>query len=250
MKRTGSYASFALSLLLLVGSSRLLHTHGGEDHGEAAPAAPSTPGMTAEMLTTEGSTELFEVLLKYPVSETGEETPVRFFVADYATNRPIEKAEFDLSFKPGGVKVVHAPRMLSPGVYEALISFPRDTTYLLVATVMADGRTDFVEVRNIYVGDAAERFIEEHGAAADVDVADDGGLPWVPILLGIMALCAITYVGVRRYRRKPRMTIARDPELMESKAIGDEQRNDPYGRMQEDEEITTTKRGDDERTSI
>lgn len=250
MKGRNSYASFALTLLLLAGSRHPLHAHGGEDHGDAAPAPASTPGMTAEMLTTEGSTELFEVLLKYPVPETEEETAVRLFVADYATNRPIENAAFDLSFTPGGVKVVQAPRMLSPGVYEALISFPRDTSYVLVATVMADGRTDFVEVRNIYVGAAAERFIEEHGAVTIVDAAEDEGMPWLPILLGIVGVGAITFFGVTRYRRRPRASIARDPELMEPGAVGTERTNEPYGTMQEENDNTINKRDDDERTSI
>ena len=46
--------------------------------------------------------------------------------------------------------------------YDLVVRFPKDTVYSLVATVSGDGRTDFVEVRNIYAGESAREFLADH----------------------------------------------------------------------------------------
>ena len=212
-------ALIVLPGILFQGSVAL--AHGGEDHGEAAAAQSVTPAAQGSMLTSHGSTTLFELLLKYPVTYAGEDTRVRFFLADFATNRPLEGAQFKLAFKPAGVEVAGAPKMISPGVYDLIARFPGDTVYSLVATVSVAGRTDFVEVRNIYAGEAAERFLAEHGGAALPAQSDEAGFPWL-IALGATALALIvaTLTGVLLRRRSTTKRessttgIPRDPELM------------------------------------
>jgi hypothetical protein len=177
-----------------------------------------------DQLITDGTTSLFELLLKYPVPYTGEETRLRLFLADYATNRPIETATFSLAFKPSDVTIVQPPQMLSPGIYEMVAVFPDDTVYSMVATVTAAQRTDFVEVRNIYAGEAAERFLAEHATDAVTQTESEPGLAWwmiVLIAVGGLALVALVVRILSRRRRHTTSsgaTVARDPELAQQGA--------------------------------
>ncbi len=202
-----SYHMAALVRLMLCLASAVApgagaFAHGGEDHGDAAPAPASTPGASASMLTTSATTEQFELLLKYPPPEVGADTRLRFFLADYETNRPIEGGSLALSFTPAGVKVVTPPAMTSPGIYDAVVSFPDDTIYSVVATVRAERRTDFLELRNIYAGGHAERFLAEHGGVSSSD-AGAKTWPWWGSLL-VIAGCILGALVVWRSRRRGR----------------------------------------------
>jgi hypothetical protein len=211
-------SGLALLLVLLAPGNRTM-AHGGEDHSQPAPAAASAPSAEANLLATSGATEQFELLLKYAPPETGKDAPVRLFLADYATNRAIDSATFTLAFKPDGVTLVQKPVMLSPGIYEAVVRFPRDTIYMLVATVTAGKRTDFLEVRNIYSGEAAEHFLAEHSSSALPPPATTTGLRWWFIAVIAVGAVVIVAFGIRavshgsRHRRPVTTSVARDPDL-------------------------------------
>ncbi|MEO5930471.1 MAG: hypothetical protein ABIR47_11110 [Candidatus Kapaibacterium sp.] len=184
---------------------RTMLAHGGEDHGEAKPAPASTPGASATQLTTDAVTDQFELLLKYAPPGVGKNSTLRFFLSDYATNRPLAGATFSFSFKPAGVNVIQPPTMISQGVYDAVVEFPADTVYSLVATVNVEQRTDFLEVRNIYSGTRATRFLAEHGGAATAGVPDagkaaSGGLWWLVggIMLAIVAMAVLAIWMIRK----------------------------------------------------
>jgi|GEM_PF-689866 len=205
MKRSYRMAALVRLMLCLVFAIAPGHgalAHGGEDHGEAAPAPVGTPGASASMLTTLATTEQFELLLKYPPPEIGGDARLRFFLADYETNRPLEGGSIALSFTPAGVKVIAPPAMSSPGIYDAVVSFPADTIYSVVATVRAERRTDFLELRNIYAGGHATRFLAEHGGGS---IPDEGAgrWPWWGSSL-VVAGCLLGLMVVWRSWRRGR----------------------------------------------
>jgi hypothetical protein len=207
-----------LSGVMLVMAPIAAHAHAGEDHGEAkAPPPAAVAGMQGNVLTSSATTDYFEVVAKYPVTEAGEETRMRLFVADYTTNSPVASAELSLAFRPAGVRVIKAPAMISPGIYDLVVSFPDDTIYSFVATVTAAKRTDFVEVRNLYAGDAAERFLAEHGGAASTTEKESESSWMLPAAIIAAALASIiAIVAFARRRRSTAATdagVARDPEL-------------------------------------
>jgi hypothetical protein len=208
-----------MALLMLLALCNRTMAHGGEDHSEPAPAAASAPSADASLLTTSGATEQFELLLKYAPPEIDKDARVRLFLADYATNRAIDSAAFTLSFKPGGVTLVQKPVMLSPGIYEAVVRFPRDTMYTLVATVTDGQRTDFLEVRNIYAGDAAKHFMADHSPSNVSSPVTTTSLSWWLIALIVVVIVVIVVVGIRTMRHRSRhqapvtASAGRDPEL-------------------------------------
>ena len=212
-----------LALLLMLAAMFTADTaraHGDEDHGAAEPAQTVTPAAQGAMLTSHGSTTLFELLVKYPATATGEDTRVRFFLADFATNRPLEGAQFKLAFKPEGVELAGAPMMVSPGVYDLVARFPTDAVYSMVATVSAGGRTDFVEVKNIYAGEAAETFLAEHGGPGVAGQSEAGRPVWQLALMGLGGLLVVVVAarallrrGSRSRQQAPAASIPRDSEL-------------------------------------
>lgn len=203
MNRLIAITRLLLPVILLLTSARrdILLAHGGEDHGTVAESPVTVPTATGGELSTSGSTEQFEMLLKYSLPTVGDPAPVRFFIAEYATNAPVTGASFVLASKPSGVVFNKVPVMISPGIYQADLNFPGDTVYTLVATVSVGGRTDFIELRNVYAGETAERFLAEHSAGGVPNqTADTGTSWWVWVLaaLGALALLFVVRMVLRR----------------------------------------------------
>ncbi|HVK40115.1 MAG TPA: efflux RND transporter periplasmic adaptor subunit [Candidatus Kapabacteria bacterium] len=202
--RTRFRWSFALPLTALIVHAAAW-AHGGEEHshpGDDAAAPVSVAGMQGAVLTSSATTDYFEVVAKYPATDAGEDTRLRLFVADYATNQPIERAGLSLSFRPAGVTITQAPAMISPGIYDVVVRFPADTVYALVATVTSGQRTDFVEVRNLYAGEAADRFLAEHGGAPGA-TAEEGSSTWVlPLVIGAVVVAGLAAIIVVWRRRR------------------------------------------------
>lgn len=210
MRPFDRYRQAALTIAMMLLIHAVAAGHAGEDHGDAAPAATqSAAAMQGDLLTTSGATDYFEIVAKYAATDAGRDTRVRLFVADFATNRPIRDAALTLAFKPAGAVVRTPPTAVAPGIYDVVVRFPRDTVYHLVATVSADRRTDFVEVRNLYAGDAAERFLEEHAttATAPAVVQKDGNDWLIALAIGLVVLAAVVSVVIVR-RRKASKSIA------------------------------------------
>lgn len=196
-----------------------VYAHEGEVHAETPSAAPTAvAGMQGDVLTTSGTSDYFEVVAKYSVTDAGEDTRIRLFIADFATNRPIADAGLSLAFKPAGVTVRQAAKMVAAGIYDVVVRFPTDDTYALVLTATAGQRTDFVEVQNIHAGTAAERFLAEQATTTATPPQVDDGMSTLEIAAigaGIIAL-TITAVVIVRRRRNGVVTsgaVSRDHEL-------------------------------------
>ncbi|MBI4817435.1 MAG: efflux RND transporter periplasmic adaptor subunit [Deltaproteobacteria bacterium] len=136
-----------LGILLLPAVSL---AHGGEDHGPPRPA----PGATARpgFRVAAAQTENFELVVKYEGQHAGRPLTMRVLLSDYASNRPIEGATVELDFSGPGNVTVQAPATDASGVYEASVTFPKDGTYELVATVTATDVVDLIAVGRVETG--------------------------------------------------------------------------------------------------
>ena len=188
----------ALVLVGLVASVRDVWAHGGEDHDHPAVAAPSA--VAAGTLTTFGVSPRYELLMKYEATEADHPVTVRLFLCDFATNRPVEGALFVFASKPAGARSIEAPRMTSPGVYQATMTFPNDTVYSLTATFSVGDQSETIALPAVYAGEAAEHILGQH-TESSANGAGLGGL-WWPIAIGAGALVAVA-VWLARRARKP-----------------------------------------------
>lgn len=184
MKRPPPRYRYLLVLLLFV-IGRIAFAHGGEDHGAAAAVAVPEGRADAGRLTSYGVTNMFEVVVRYAPPELEKPSPFQFLISDYATNEPITGATFTLASSPSGLTLHSAAKMISPGVYSVDLLFPADTIYNLVLTLQAGNRTDLLEIKNIYSGDHAKKFLAAHstpgsGGISPVGADQSGGVPsWI-----------------------------------------------------------------------
>ena len=207
-----------VALVAVHGNMLPAHGHGDEDHGDAAPSgATAAAGSQGETLTSEGVSDYFEVVAKYPATDAGDDVRMRLYIADFATNRPIVDAALALSFKPGGVKIKQAPTMIAAGIYDGVFRFPGDGTYAMVMTVTDGQRTDFVEVRDIHAGASAHKFLAEHASDAPAQEHGEDGMTAPAIALIAAAILAALGVAIvvrrRRSSETTSGTVSRDPEL-------------------------------------
>lgn len=137
-----------LAWLLLAVLSCAASAHEGETHD--APGVPppvAGPGLEAR----EVSSELYEVLLKYPPLAPGEKTRLRVFVSEYATNAPVAGAAVEVEM--GDLKATAAPGA-APGVYEAEVTFPAAGTYEPVVSISRGDASDLLTLPEIAVAAA------------------------------------------------------------------------------------------------
>ena len=174
---------FFLSALLLPSllSAQEAHTHAdGTTHAAHGDEAAATkPG--ADHFTLYAESDKYELTLYYPELTAGQEAHLTLFVADDATNRPIEKAELKISAaeNPQQVFEVHP---LSPGVYELHAVFPENKTYTLNVQVTHPNGADLIGVKGVEVGKALPK---PEAAAAPAE--GEGMSNWLVFLLGLLA---------------------------------------------------------------
>ena len=169
--------------------------HGGEDHGGPQPAAASGASPDGKR-TASGQTNQFELLLKFAPPAPGKDESFAVFLADYATNAPIENAKIELELTgPQSAKVTAEPAG-APGTYHAVAKLPPGS-YALVATIEGGGQLDLVDIPTIDLTPAA-------AAASKVDEHAYAAVPWTGIAAGAGALVIIALALVILRRRAAR----------------------------------------------
>jgi len=119
MKLVWSRWPLALLALVVAGLvSRPAAAHGGEDHAEAPVAMPSV-GAVVHTAEARGS---YELLLRWGPATAGEPLAIEAFVADVASNAPIE-GSLKLTFAGPGELTLEG-KALSPGQYALSGRFP------------------------------------------------------------------------------------------------------------------------------
>ena len=202
MKRIFIIAAIVGGLVVAGGGS--VGAHGGDDHGTGDAGPVSIAGAVVDQLTTYGTSEEYELLLKYPAPEVDEPARLRFFISDYATNRPVSGATFVLASKPSGVTAKSPPNMVAPGIYDVVVTFPEDTIYDLTATIAAGSHSGQVAVGHVYAGEAAEHFLAEHAPVGAAREVGDSGVAWWVWGLAAVGVFAVVAGVVAVTRRKGR----------------------------------------------
>ncbi len=132
------------------------HTHADGTthaaHGDEASSAKSDaakPG--ADHFTVYGESDKYELTLYYPELTAAHEAHLTLYVADYFTNRPIDKAELKISVAENPQQVFEV-KLLSPGVYELHTTFPENKAYTLNVQVTHPNGADLIGLKSVNVG--------------------------------------------------------------------------------------------------
>ncbi len=138
---------FLLSLLLAVVlfPANLL-AHGDEEHG-AKPAAPAA----ADHFTAFGESDKYELTLYYPELSAGQDAHLTLYIANFNTNKPIDKAELTVSTLENP-QATFEIEMLAPGVYELHSNFPENKIYTLNVQIAHPNGADLIGIKEVEVG--------------------------------------------------------------------------------------------------
>jgi cobalt-zinc-cadmium efflux system membrane fusion protein len=184
----------ALSFPALL-SAQEAHTHADGSthaaHGDEAAKSAAKPG--ADHFTVYAESDKYELTLYYPELVAGQEAHLTLFVADYQTNRPIDKAELKINAMENP-QLAFEVTPLSVGVYELHGTFPENKTYTLNVQMNHPNGADLIGVKSIAVGEklVAEAAVSEEGS----------GIPsWLWFFGGLLAGgLAVWFVSRRRSR--------------------------------------------------
>lgn len=134
-----------LVIVMTVGSPLIAHE--GETHGDTTKVK-----MEEGMFTLSAVTENFEVVLKYPPTETGKEVSILLYLSAYATNSPIKDAQIE--FEIAGLDTIK-PKVEKTdlaGVYHTELTLTDNKPYDILLTITADGIVDLVPINGLQVG--------------------------------------------------------------------------------------------------
>ncbi len=187
-------------LLAVIAPPSAVFAHEGEDHGELAVSASAGAGAGGRRAAY-GQTGAFELLIKHAPGVEGKDASLTVFLADYATNAPIEKAKIELELAaPKPVKAAAEPTG-SPGIYHAAAKIPPGR-YPLIATIEAGERLDLVEIKEVDLS----------AAPRTVTIGAHAHVPW--LLIGViagavlLAIMALIVVRKRLWRRSASTAVA------------------------------------------
>jgi len=134
------FFSFLFSLALL---SPNASAHGDE--------IATDPGVAKDHFTAYGQSDRYELTLYYPELNAGQDAHLTLYIADFKTNRPIDKAEFKISATENP-QIVFEAKQLSPGVYELAAAFPEAKSYTLNFQINHPNGADLIAVAGVTVG--------------------------------------------------------------------------------------------------
>ena len=190
---------FFLSALLLpsmVWAQEEAHTHAdGTTHAAHGDEAESSSAAKsgADHFTVYGESDKYELTLYYPELMAGKEAHLTLFMADYQSNRPIDKADLKIS-SPENPQLIFEVKTLSSGVYELHGTFPEDKSYTLNVQVAHPNGADLIGIKGVEVG-------QKLNAAAMVGAPHTHSHGWVWFLGGLsLGLLAMWFVSRRRSR--------------------------------------------------
>lgn len=132
--------SLALSFALL---PQTLSAHGDD--------VPTDPGVAKDHFTVYGQSDRYELTLYHPELVAGQEAHLMLFVADYKSNRPIDKAELKIGAAEDP-QIVFEVHPVSQGVYELHVIFPENKLYTLNVQVAHPNGADLIGITGVEVG--------------------------------------------------------------------------------------------------
>lgn len=187
---------FAALALFNPAFSQETHTHADGSthaaHGDEEAAPSAKPG--ADHFTVYAESDKYELTLYYPELTAGKEVHLTLFVADYFSNRPIDKAELKISASENP-QLVFEIKPLSPGVYELHTAFPENKIYTLNVQVNHPNGADLIGLQGVEVGKTLAKTEEAH--SQDETGTDN----WWMFLFGALAGGVLVFFISRKRNR-------------------------------------------------
>jgi RND family efflux transporter MFP subunit len=165
-------------------------------HTHADPGTHKSPEQ-AEAFVVYAQSQKYELTLRYGELQSGQETELTLYIADYATNRPLEGIEVKVSVQDDPA-LTFTQEMHEPGVYHIIGSFPEKKSYALAVSLNSQSHgADLFLLQPIEIGKKLPQ-------PADAEIAQtrNGPFQWLIYLLIFLGGLAL---GALILRRRPKV---------------------------------------------
>lgn len=148
--KTGQFFKTITLLLLLITNFQLIIAGGGDDHTHGDE---TTTAKTEEQkyFTSEAVSDKYELLIRYEHIHIGEPAHLILFVSEYATNKPIDKADLKITAQEDS-NLVFMVKQTGEGAYAVETVFPEKKKYSLAVNINSSLGADLILVSNIDAG--------------------------------------------------------------------------------------------------
>ncbi len=133
-------------ILLILTFTVKTFAHGGEDHD-----IKKTTTTTATYFSTENSSEIYEVLIKYGELSAGEDAHFTLFLSDVKTNKPIANAQLVIVNTDNPNQKMEG-KMKDSGIYEFSAKLEDKKIYSFNVSINGSLGADLIQVSGIEVG--------------------------------------------------------------------------------------------------
>jgi cobalt-zinc-cadmium efflux system membrane fusion protein len=91
-------------------------------------------GQAQKYFSSEAVSDKYELLIRYEPIHIGEPAHLTLFVSEYATNKPIDKAELKITAQEDS-KLVFTAKQTGEGTYTIETTFPEKKNYSLAVSI-------------------------------------------------------------------------------------------------------------------
>jgi len=182
---------------LLLFAPLLVKAHDGEDHGDAKTASAKT----ATYFSSEATSDLYELLVKYQPLKPGKEAIIKLYASNFASNVPIDSASLQISVS-GNPNIKLIVTRLDKGMYEVKGIFPEKKLYNLTVNINSVLGPDLLLISGINVG--KELPVD---APADLHTTPWYSSSWFYGIAGLIAGLGIMFLAMKRTNRKVAATV-------------------------------------------
>jgi len=124
---------------------------GGDDHTHANEQ-PATSAVQEKYFSSEGSSNKYELLLRYEPIRPGKPAHLTLFVSDFETNKPVNDAKLKIASQEDPT-ISFTVHQNGNGTYEVEATFPDQQSYTIAVTIDGGLGPDLLLLQHIDVGE-------------------------------------------------------------------------------------------------
>ena len=182
---------------LLLFAPQLVKAHDGEEHGDAK----TTIAKAVTYFSSEATSELYELLVKYAPLKPGRPSILKLFVSNYTSNMPVDSASIQMSVS-GAPDIKLTITKTEKGIYEVKGIFPEKKMYNLTVNINSALGPDLLLVSGINVGKILP--VNEPTESHTTHWYSGGWFIGIAEFLGVMVIMFFT---LKKTNRKVAVTI-------------------------------------------
>jgi cobalt-zinc-cadmium efflux system membrane fusion protein len=169
------------------------HSHGNETNNVSE---------VQKYFSSEAVSDKYELLLRYEPIHIGEPVHLTLFISEYATNKPINKAELKITVQEDS-KIVFTAKQTGDGTYAIETTFPEKKKYSLAISISSALGADLILLSNIEAGKSLP-----HEAAVSEHSTFDHYKNWIFVAIALLVGLGFGMLLQKRNTTKGKSTIA------------------------------------------